>query len=135
MTKFDEDLREIIDANWDETVIDKPKIVLAREVRMIDLQAGNFVIFEPASREDEFFGIGAVDFLVRTRCSLTIKAGGSAEDAEKMLNVVQKILRNKFNWGSWQNVRVAWIESLMNREKKIYSYSLEVEAIKFEAVE
>jgi len=131
---FDEDLKTILDSYWDETIIDKPKIVLAREVRMIDLQSGNFVVLEPAHREDEFFGIGAVDFLVRARCSLTIRAGSSVGDANKMLSVVQTILRDKTKWGSWQNVRIVGLESLMDREKKIYSYALEVEAIKFESV-
>jgi hypothetical protein len=131
---FDEDLKGILDSYWDETVIDKPKIVLAREVRMVDLQSGNFVIIEPAHREDEFFGIGAVDYLVRARCSLTIKAGGSVDDANKMLSVVQGILRDKSKWSSWMNVRISSLESLMDREKKIYSYALEVEAIKVESV-
>ena len=134
MTEFDEDLKTILDANWNTSVIDKPKIYLTREARMIDLQYGNFIVIEPTRREDEFFGIGAVEYIVRARCSLMIRTGTSVDDANKMLSVVHGILRDKSNWSSWQNVRVSSLESLMEREKKIYSYVLEVEGIKFESI-
>jgi hypothetical protein len=97
------------------------------------LQAGHFIITEDVGTEEEFFGIGAADYLVRSRARLTIRTGESVERAEKMLEVVRKVLRNKQTWGAWQNLRIAGLECLMEREKKIYAYVVDVEAMRSES--
>jgi hypothetical protein len=130
---IDEDLKTILDSNWNTAVVDKPRIVLAREVRMVDLQAGDIIVIDAPTEEDDFFGIGARDYLKRTRCALHIRTGESAERAEKMLQVVRSILRDGEKWGGWLLMRLAGLESLMDREKKIYSYTAEVEAMRSES--
>jgi len=131
---IDEDLKAMLSNNWDETVVDRPRIVLAREVRMIDLQAGDIIVIDAPTEEEEFFGIGARDYLKRARCALHIRTSVGAERAEKMLQVVRSVLRKKENWSGWALLRFVALESLMDREKKIYSFTAEVEAIKSESV-
>jgi hypothetical protein len=131
---IDEDLKSILESNWDETVVGKPRIVLSREVRMIDLQAGDIIVIDAPTEEEEFFGIGATDYLKRARCALHIRTSVGAEQAKKMLQVVRSVLRKKENWSGWALLRFAALESLMDREKKIYSFTAEVEAIKSESV-
>jgi hypothetical protein len=133
MTELDEDVKRMIMDNWNEN-IDMPKIELSRDVRLVDLQNYDYVVIHAPTVLQEFLGIGAKEYLLRSKIRITVRSS-DLDRAKILRDEVLRITRDKELWGGWLNLRVELVEAIMDKERKIFSYTFELSAVNTHVVQ
>jgi hypothetical protein len=131
--ELDEDVKKMIIDNWNEN-IDVPRIELSRDVRLIDLQNDDYIVIHAPAVLQEFLGIGAKEYLLRARIRITVRSS-DLDRAKTLRDEVLRITRNKELWGGWLNLRVELVEAIMDKERKLFSYIFELQAMNTHVVQ
>lgn len=126
------DMRDYLDENWSND-IEKPLIIYTRDLRMMDVQRYDYILFEAVVEGDEFAGIGGWEYRRYVTWRLIIRTMRSWERALEILTEIRRILRDASVWsGKYVIVRVADVDDLSDREKKVYGFMVRIEGFKIE---
>lgn len=107
------------------------EIMPAWGVKAYDLRQTDVMVVGPVDEEDDFLGIGGLEFTRYVRLTVRVDTAKSRERAVQLVRLVRNILRRKENWlydgRVLLNMRISGVFDLSDRQKGIYSFEIHVE--------
>ena len=74
------------------------KIYKEWEIRDLDLLSGDYVLIRSISEEDEYLGIGGMEFMRHVVASVMIRTAESRERVRELEEKIRTYFRTKANW-------------------------------------
>lgn len=74
------------------------KIYKEWEIRDLDLLSGDYVLIRSISEEDEYLGIGGMEFMRHVVASVMIRTAESRERVRELEEKIRAYFRTKANW-------------------------------------
>jgi len=116
-----DDVISILNNNWD-SIISKPNIIKAYNIRAVDLRRGDYIIVGQVSEADDYVGI-PLEFRRTAVVSIMVKTKTSRERVREIAEEVRSILRDKDVWrdNGYLMMRLTRAVDMTDRERKIYT--------------
>ena len=100
------------------------------------MRTGDFIIIESATERDEFFGLGAMEFVRYVTIRMSVMTAESRHRVRELSEKVRDVLRRKENWVVGDrimlNLRISREIDRSDIERGIYSQQIEVEWFEIE---